>query len=49
MTLRQLAYWVDAEAEETIAREQALSRKILPADDSSAFTGQNWVVDSGWM
>ncbi len=60
MTARQLAYWLDAEAEETIAREQALPRRILPADvarlvlwlaaeDSSGCTGQKWIVDGGWM
>jgi NAD(P)-dependent dehydrogenase (short-subunit alcohol dehydrogenase family) len=51
---------VDAEAEATIAREQALSRRLMPediarmalwlaSDDSQACTGQNWVVDGGWM
>jgi D-xylose 1-dehydrogenase len=60
MTQRQLEHWVDAEAEAMIAREQALPRKVVPADvarlvlwlaadDSSACTGQNWVVDGGWM
>lgn len=60
MTARQLEQWVDAEAEATIAREQALPSKVLPedvarmllwlaADDSRSCTGQNWVVDGGWM
>jgi D-xylose 1-dehydrogenase len=60
MTPRQLAHAVDAEAEATIEREQALTRRLLPddiarmalwlaADDSSACTGQNWIVDGGWM
>jgi D-xylose 1-dehydrogenase len=60
MTPRQLAHWVDAEAEATIDREQALSRRLMPedvarlalwlaAEDSRACTGQNWVVDGGWM
>ncbi len=60
MTPRQLAHAVDAEAEATIAREQALSPRLMPddiarmalwlaADDSKACTGQNWVVDAGWM
>lgn len=60
MTPRQLAEAVDAEAEATIQREQALARRVMPddiarmalwlaADDSSACTGQNWVVDAGWM
>jgi NAD(P)-dependent dehydrogenase (short-subunit alcohol dehydrogenase family) len=60
MTPRQLVHAVDAEAEATITREQALSPKLMPddiarmalwlaADDSKACTGQNWVVDGGWM
>jgi NAD(P)-dependent dehydrogenase (short-subunit alcohol dehydrogenase family) len=60
MTDRQLAHWVDAAAQATIAREQALPRAVLPADiarmalwlaseDSSACTGQNWIVDGGWI
>jgi NAD(P)-dependent dehydrogenase (short-subunit alcohol dehydrogenase family) len=60
MTARQLAYAVDAEAVATIEREQALSPRVMPddiarmalwlaADDSKACTGQNWVVDGGWM
>lgn len=60
MTPRQLAHAVDAKAEATIAREQALSPRLMPddiarmalwlaADDSKACTGQNWIVDGGWM
>ncbi|RKS77473.1 NAD(P)-dependent dehydrogenase (short-subunit alcohol dehydrogenase family) [Motilibacter peucedani] len=60
MTARQLEHWVDAEAEATIEREQALSRRLVPADvarmalwlaadDSAACTAQSWVVDGGWM
>jgi NAD(P)-dependent dehydrogenase (short-subunit alcohol dehydrogenase family) len=60
MTARQLAHAVDAEAAATIAREQALAPRLMPddiarmalwlaADDSKACTGQNWVVDGGWM
>jgi len=60
MTERQLTHWVDAEAEATIDREQSLRRRLVPedvarlalwlaADDSRACTGQNWVVDGGWM
>lgn len=60
MTARQLERWVDAEAEATIDREQALTRRVKPADvarmalwlaadDSGACTGQNWIVDGGWM
>jgi NAD(P)-dependent dehydrogenase (short-subunit alcohol dehydrogenase family) len=55
-----LAHAVDAEAEATIDREQALSRRLRPDDiarmalwlaaaDSQACTGQNWIVDGGWM
>ena len=43
-----------------LKREQALARRVMPddiarmalwlaADDSSACTGQNWIVDAGWM
>jgi NAD(P)-dependent dehydrogenase (short-subunit alcohol dehydrogenase family) len=46
--------------EAAIARNQCLPRKLVPedvarlllwlaADDSSACTGQRWVVDGGWM
>jgi NAD(P)-dependent dehydrogenase (short-subunit alcohol dehydrogenase family) len=60
MTERQLATAVDAGSEATIDREQALSCRLTPddiarmalwlaADDSRACTGQNWVVDAGWM
>jgi NAD(P)-dependent dehydrogenase (short-subunit alcohol dehydrogenase family) len=60
MTDRQLTHWVDAEAEATLDREQALARRVVPADvarmvlwlaaeDSAACTGQNWIVDGGWM
>jgi NAD(P)-dependent dehydrogenase (short-subunit alcohol dehydrogenase family) len=54
-----LATAVDAEREATMEREQALSCRLMPddiarmalwlADDSRASTGQNWVVDAGWM
>ena len=60
MTARQLAHAVDAEAAATIVREQALAPRLIPddiarmalwlaADDSKACTGQNWVVDGGWL
>lgn len=60
MTDRQLTHWVDAEAEATLDREQSLARRVVPADvarmvlwlaaeDSAACTGQNWIVDGGWM
>ncbi|PRY17156.1 SDR family NAD(P)-dependent oxidoreductase [Kineococcus rhizosphaerae] len=60
MTARQLEHHVDAEAEATLDREQALARRVQPADvarlvlwlaaeDSAACTGQNWIVDGGWM
>ncbi|NAZ74244.1 SDR family oxidoreductase [Kineococcus sp. T13] len=60
MTARQLEQWVDAEAEAVLDREQVLPLRVLPedvaslvlwlaAEDSRACTGQNWIVDAGWM
>ena len=60
MTEKQLTEWVTPEAEESIARNQCLPQKLVPADvarmllwlaadDSSACTAQRWVVDGGWM
>lgn len=59
MTERQLALWVDAEAERLIERSQCLKDKLHPpdvarlvlwlaADDSRMCTAQNFVVDGGW-
>ena len=60
MTEHQLRDWVDAEAEASIERNQSVPQKLYPddvarlmlwlaADDSRSCTGQNWVVDGGWM
>lgn len=60
MTERQLALWVTPDAEAHIARHQCLPHKLYPddiarmvlwlaADDSRSCTGQQWIVDGGWM
>jgi NAD(P)-dependent dehydrogenase (short-subunit alcohol dehydrogenase family) len=60
MTERQLRDWVTPEAERLITASQSLPDKLVPADvarlvlwlaadDSAACTGQNWVVDGGWI
>ncbi len=60
MTERQLALWVDAEAEQTIDRMQCLRGRILPVDlarmvlflatdDARMCTGQEFTVDGGWV
>jgi NAD(P)-dependent dehydrogenase (short-subunit alcohol dehydrogenase family) len=60
MTEKQLAEWVTAEAEASIARNQCLPGKLFPedvarmvlwlaADDSRSCTAQKWIVDGGWM
>lgn len=60
MTERQLRDWVTPEAREQIARSQSLLDPLTPADvarlalwlaadDSRMCTGQNWVVDGGWI
>jgi NAD(P)-dependent dehydrogenase (short-subunit alcohol dehydrogenase family) len=60
MTERQLRHWVTPEAEASIARNQCLPQKLVPADvarmllwlaaeDSRSCTAQTWVVDGGWM
>ena len=60
MTAKQLRLWITPEAEASIARNQCLPRKLVPADvarmvlwlaadDSGGCTGQQWVVDGGWM
>jgi D-xylose 1-dehydrogenase len=60
MTEKQLTHWVTPEAEESIRRNQSLPHKLYPddvarmvlwlaADDSRSCTGQQWVVDGGWM
>jgi len=60
MTERQKAMWVDAAAEQEIARSQCLPGKLLPehvasmvlflaADDSAMCTAQEFIVDAGWV
>ena len=60
MTERQLTKWVDAEAEALIDRSQALKGRIHPmdiarlalflaADDSRMCTGQQFILDGGWV
>jgi len=60
MTQRQVKLWVDEAAEREIARSQCLPDKLMPehvaamalflaADDSAMCTGQDFVVDAGWI
>ena len=60
MTERQLRDWVTPEAERLIESSQSLKERLVPADvarlvlwlaadDSAMCTGQNWVVDGGWI
>ena len=59
MTERQLRDWVTPEAERLIDTSQSLPGRLvrptarmvlwLAAEDSALCTGQNWVVDGGWM
>ena len=60
MTERQLRDWVTPEAERLIDASQSLKQRLVPADvarlvlwlaadDSAMCTGQNWVVDGGWI
>ena len=59
MTERQIKLWITPEAEQQINENQAIKRKLLPADvartvlflaadDSEMTTGQSFVVDGGW-
>jgi NAD(P)-dependent dehydrogenase (short-subunit alcohol dehydrogenase family) len=59
MTQRQLALWVDAQAEQDIARSQCLPGPLRPADvaamvlflaadDAAMCTAQEFIVDGGW-
>ena len=59
MTERQLAHWVDAEAEKQIDASQALRGRVvaddiarmalfLAAEDSRMISAQHFVVDGGW-
>jgi len=60
MTQRQIDLWLDAAGEEAIARNQCLPGKLMPddiaamvlflaADDSKMCTGQEFIVDAGWV
>jgi NAD(P)-dependent dehydrogenase (short-subunit alcohol dehydrogenase family) len=60
MTERQLKLWIDNAANELIDRSQALPDRIQPediahaalflaSDDSRMYTGQQLVVDGGWV
>jgi NAD(P)-dependent dehydrogenase (short-subunit alcohol dehydrogenase family) len=60
MTQRQLDTWVTPEAAASIDANQALKHRLYPddvarlllwlaADDSRSCTGQNWIVDGGWI
>jgi len=60
MTERQLRDWITPEGEAQIDANQCLKSRLYPddvarlllwlaADDSRSCTGQNWVVDGGWM
>ncbi|TFW34647.1 SDR family NAD(P)-dependent oxidoreductase [Massilia horti] len=60
MTQRQIDLWLDAEGEAQIARSQCLPGKLMPddiasmvlflaADDSKMCTGQDFIVDAGWV
>lgn len=60
MTERQIKMWLTPEGEEELMRRQCVKRKLVPdeiartvlffaADDSSACTNQNYIVDGGWV
>jgi D-xylose 1-dehydrogenase len=60
MTQRQQDLWLTAEGEAELMQRQCLKRKLMPdeiarvvlffaADDSSACTNQNYIVDGGWV
>lgn len=60
MTQRQLQLWVDDAARAEIAKAQCLPGELLPADiaamvlflaadDSAMCTGQEFIVDAGWV
>ena len=60
MTKRQLALWVDDEANALIDRSQCLAGRVMPddiarmalflgSDDARMCSGQNFIVDGGWV
>ncbi len=60
MTERQMALWVDENADRTIKERQCLPDRLQPddlartvlflaSDDSAMCTSQNFVVDGGWL
>jgi NAD(P)-dependent dehydrogenase (short-subunit alcohol dehydrogenase family) len=60
MTQRQIDLWLDEAGEAEIARAQCLPGKLMPediaamvlflsADDSKMCTGQEFIVDAGWV
>lgn len=60
MTQRQLDNWITPEAAASIDANQCLPDRLYPddvarlvlwlaADDSRSCTGQNWIVDGGWI
>jgi NAD(P)-dependent dehydrogenase (short-subunit alcohol dehydrogenase family) len=60
MTQRQIDLWVNDAAEDEIKKSQCLPGKLMPedvasmvlflsADDSKMCTGQDFIVDAGWI
>ncbi|MFO1207818.1 MAG: SDR family oxidoreductase [Amaricoccus sp.] len=60
MTERQLTMWLTPEADAMRAERQALKKRLMPADvarvalfliseESGGITGQNHIVDGGWV